>query len=147
MKNLFLVFAFLISLSASAHINNNALNEEAHLPILQEEAFVFVHITAVLEIQKRTAKGVIAKVVDIQVGKVANKGKNEFTGSMQLKAGKVQIQFDRSPKRPIKIIMPKGFELSKELSEKLGASQQVVMSGGSTMLKPQVDSMLWFEIQ
>ena len=150
MKSLFFAFSlvacFFVSTSITASPNSNPTRPEVET-LSTDESFVFVHITAVFEIQKRNAKGIVAKIVDLKAGKVANKGKNEFHGSIQIKDGKLQLHLDRRPKKNLKVIMPEGFQISMELSKKLGRDQQVVMSGGSTMLKPQVDSMLWFEIQ
>lgn len=144
MKNLFvLMIVFSFSLTGNTLMASAQNSPEV---ITQEPAGVFVHITAVLV--KKTKKGALLEIKAIKAGKRnASLKKNQFSGEMVLKDNKVGIRVIVGDKIIAGIKMPKGFKIPAALSQKLGASKSVVMSGGSTMLQPQSDSLLWFEIQ
>jgi hypothetical protein len=149
MKNLFVILALsvfvFITTSLSARDSSASIFAEA-VDTTPAPQNVFVHISARLKVVKRTAQGIEAEIVGIRMGK-KQAGKGIVTGQMKLEGGKVAIQLDATDKPITRITMPKGLTLPEALSKKLGASQQIVMSGGSTMLQPQSDALLQFEIQ
>ncbi|MEO0339726.1 MAG: hypothetical protein AAF242_10975 [Bacteroidota bacterium] len=106
---------------------------------------IFVHISLHLKVTKKTPKGIEAEVQDIVLGK--QEGKGIFTAKLRIVDGKAQFHLDRRPKKNLRVRMPQGFQLSDTIINKLGMTNSVVMSGGSTMLKKEDKNMLWFEIQ
>ena len=150
MKNLFSIFLFgvflLAGVQVQAHVSDGADTPEP-ITVDQQEKGVFVHISAQIKVVKRTPNGLICEILSIRQGKKANPGRNFLNGSMRIVGKKAQIKLDDF-KMPInRITLDNGLHLSESLSKKLGASKSVVMSGGSTMLKKQGNSLLQFEIQ
>lgn len=147
MKNLLAILVVLsftlVGNTLSASTLSNPTNPEL---IEQERSSVFVHITAVKV--KKTKNGALVEIKAIKAGKRnASLKKNQFSGEMVLKDNKVGIKVLSGDQVVAGVRMPKGFKISNALAQELGATQSIVMSGGSTMLQPQSDSLLWFEIQ
>jgi len=150
MKNLLIIFCLGLFIFAGSTLSANDRNVPVFVEAVDTTPApqnIFVHISLKLKVVKRTAQGIEVEVMGIRMGKKQGKGKGIFTGQMKLDGGKTAIQLDATDKPLTRITMPNGLSLSEALSKKLGASQQVVMSGGSTMLQPQSESLLWFEIQ
>lgn len=148
MRNLLVILAFLgcsLMVNTTKAASQNPTSNIAKITT-QEAAGVFVHITAVRV--KKTKKGPLLEIKAIKVGKRnASLQKNQFSGKLFLKDNKVGIRVLSGDKVIAGVRMPKGFKIPTSVTQKLGTTQSVVMSGGSTMLQPQSDSLLWFEIQ
>lgn len=151
MKNLLSIFLFGIFFLAGvqAHAFANEPMDTTPFPKVEQQGNgVFVHITAQIKMVKRTSQGIICEIISLREGKVSNPGKNEITGSMRLKAGKLQMKLDQKNVPLAAISMDHGWTFSESLSKKLGASSSVVMSGGTTMVRKRGgEALLHFEIQ
>lgn len=151
MKNLIVIFSLgLFIFTGSTFLSAKDLNVPVFAEALDTTPApqnTFVHVSLKLKVTKRTAQGVEAEVVGVRMGNKQGKGKGVFTGQMKLQGNQVVLRLDKTDKPIRSITMPNGLKLSAPLSNKLGASQAVVMSGGTTMLQPQSNSLLQFEIQ
>lgn len=107
---------------------------------------VFVHITAVLNEKNG---GLEAEVTGFNLGKKLDVlASNEFKATIRIRDNKLQIRIDEGNPKVTHVTLPGQAKLSEELSQKLGSPSQVVMSGGTTMIrKRNGNRMLWFEIQ
>ncbi|MEM6380488.1 MAG: hypothetical protein AAF705_20050, partial [Bacteroidota bacterium] len=112
----------------------------------QNEKGIWVVMEA--ELVKKTSRGAVIKITGFNTGKsgVPLK-KNQFSGIMVKAGDKIGIDFNTKGRRIAQVMMPEDMKVPPPLAKKLGATQSVVMSGGSTMLQPQSKNMLWFEIQ
>ncbi len=148
MKKLFIAiitFTFLFaanSLSATTNITTDLPSPEKYEAT---DAFK-IKIVIIIIIKKKKKKGVIGEITGIRLASDADLGENEYAATAEIRDNKLFVQLDQSLKKDAKLIMPESFTLSSEVSEKLGASKSIVMSGGSTMVK-ETNSLLWFEIQ
>ncbi len=105
---------------------------------------IFVHISAI----KIGANGQkTARISKIVLDTGQRGGKNKYRAVMKRAGNRLQFEIQMSNKRFDRLVMPKGYILSDRISRLLGANKGVVMSGGSTMIKPTETNMLWFEIQ
>lgn len=147
MKNL-LVILTLLSFTLIGNTLNASTINNPRLPEVMKQvpSNVFVHITA--QLVKKTPKGPVIEITGIKLAQKNSKlRKNQFGATMQLKDGQLGIQLDTKDRKIARINIPKGFKVPSTISQKLGATQSIVMSGGSIILQPQSDSLLWFEIQ
>lgn len=145
MKYLSFVIAFFVFalFSTNSFATIDASNTTDLAKIQQgQTANVFVHISAV----KKTANGLTAQIDGFSAPK-GEPGKGKLKARLEIRGNRLVIQL--SPKGPkvAGLTMSDGYVLPKALAEKLGASNKVVMSGGSTMVKKEEKNMLWFEIQ
>lgn len=145
MKNVLFVLALLIFtlFSTYSHASTNVLNPTTPISLDQgQSANVFVHISAI----KKTAKGLTAQIDGFSIPK-GKPGNDILSARLEIQGDRLLIQL--SPKGPkvAQLSMPAGYQLPEAIAKQLGSTQSVVMSGGSTMVKQQTKSMLWFEIQ
>jgi hypothetical protein len=149
MKNLFFVFSMVAFIFFSNQLN--ATPERAPFQPSEEKTEVVdmnrakVHIS--FRVKKKTSKGIICEIMSIVIGDGIPMGKNQIAATAEIRNGKLSLKLDKSSTKVTQFIMPKGFELSRELSFKLGSKTNVVMSGGTTMLRREENSLLQFEIQ
>ncbi|GAB5554876.1 MAG: hypothetical protein Sapg2KO_44670 [Saprospiraceae bacterium] len=147
MKNLLAILIVLSFTLTGNTLTASTLGHPINPELMEQEgSSVFVHITA--QLVKKTPKGAIIEITAIKaVKKNSPLRKNQLKATMQLKGNQLGIQLENNERKIARIKMPEGFKIPPSIAQKLGASQSVVMSGGSTMLQPQSLSMLWFEIQ
>ena len=106
-----------------------------------------IKIIIIIIIKKKTSKGVIAEVSGIKLGDGGGRLKaNQVAATAELRGGTLSLKLDKSSTKVAQFIMPRGFKVSKEVSLKLGSKSNIVMSGGSTMVRG-TNSLLQFEIQ
>ncbi|MEM6377488.1 MAG: hypothetical protein AAF705_04690 [Bacteroidota bacterium] len=148
MKNLFSIFLFGIFFLGSAQVQANSIdqvNPVTSIGLEQQGNGIFIHIS--YKVLKRTPKGLICEIISFSESKRTN-AKNMLSGYLRLKGNKVQLKLDDFEQQIGRMTMPKGMKLTKHISTELGASKQVVMSGGSTMVRMQNGhGILQFEIQ
>lgn len=149
MKNLFSVLSIV-----ALFIISGQLNAAPSLsPILpSEEHAAAVHLNEVkvhisIQLKKKTGQGIICEIMSIVIGDGIPMGKNKLAATAEIRGGKLSLKVDKSSTKNTQLIMPKGFKLSRELSLKLGSKTNIVMSGGTTMIKKGTNSLLQFEIQ
>lgn len=148
MKNVSFVFVFLFIVFFS--MNTQAANPISDITTLDQPQLpstnVFIHISAI----QHTPNGLTAQIDGFTLsrgGRGLRAGKNTLKASLEIQGNRLQIQLHPQSPKVSQLTIPNGLTLSKIISEDLGASEQVVMSGGSTMVKQKDKSMLWFEIQ
>ncbi len=146
MRILFIAIAFMFT-STFANATTPATNPPAVIDLVDtgDIESIFVHVSLHLKVTKKTPKGIEAEIQNIVLGK--QEGKGVFTAKLRIVDGKAQFHLDRRPKKNLRLRMPQGFQMSDAIINKLGLTNSVVMSGGSTMLKKEDKNMLWFEIQ
>lgn len=142
MKNLISFFSLIAFL-----IFGNAPLTAAEAPTSEmppPTANVFVHISAM----QNTPNGLTAQIDGFTLAKRGKAGKNTLRARLQIKGNRLQIQLHPKAPKVAQLTMPNGLKVSKIISEDLGASRPVVMSGGTTMVQggPK-SSLLQFEIQ
>ena len=146
MEKFFVVFAFIAFTFCT--VNANTLLTEDTTPIEvkinQEPVNIFVHISAI-KIGKDGLK--TAKIANITLAKGQQPGKNKFKAKLSREGNQLQFEIQMQKKKFDQLIMPKGFILNDRIAKLIGTSEQVVMSGGSTMLKKSENGLLHFEIQ
>ncbi|MBX2871592.1 MAG: hypothetical protein KTR30_05815 [Saprospiraceae bacterium] len=145
MKNVSFVLTFLFFALFSTNIqaNTDVLTPISSIVLDQgQSANVFVHISAI----KKTAKGLTAQIDGFSIPK-GNPGKDILSARLEIQGDRLLIQLNPKGPKVAQLTMPAGYQVPEAIAKQLGATQSVVMSGGSTMTKQQVKSMLWFEIQ
>ncbi len=145
MKNVSFVITllFFAVFSSNSHANSNVLTPTPSIVLDQgQSANVFVHISAI----KKTAKGLTAQIDGFTLPK-GKPGQETLGARLEIKGDRLLVQLNPKGPKVAQLTMPAGYQLPKAIAQKLGATQSVVMSGGSTMVKQQDKSMLWFEIQ
>ena len=117
----------------------------SHLEENGQTVNVFVHISAV----KTTKDGKrVAKISKVTMAKSQKPAKNVIQAKLRRVNNLLQLEIQMLKGTPDRFIMPKCFVINDRISKLLGASGQVVMSGGSTMVKQTSKSgILNFEIQ
>lgn len=138
------VFTFLFTtknLSAATSIVPGLPTPES----FEEAKVIKIKIIIIIVIKKKNGKQVVGEISDIRLADGSALGKNEHAATAEIKGNTLNIMFETFKKK-MKLNVPKSFTLSKEVSEKLGASKSVVMSGGSTMLT-RTNKLGNFEIQ
>jgi len=129
-------------------VNASTLVQEETTPALvevnQEPVSVFVHISAI-KIGKNGLK--MAKIAKITLAKGQEPAKNKFKAKLRKVDNRLQFEIQMQKKQFDQLTMPKGFILNDRIAKLLGTAEQVVMSGGSTMLKKSSNGLLHFEIQ
>ena len=145
MKNVSLVFTFLIfaffSTNSFAAIDGPVSSNPVDL-VKGQSTNVFVHISAI----KKTSKGLTAQI-DGFSATPGKDGAQTLKARLEIKGNRLLVQLHSKNPKVAQLTMPAGYQLPKEIASKLGANKSVVMSGGSTMVKQETKSMLWFEIQ
>ncbi|MEL6673077.1 MAG: hypothetical protein AAFR61_12825 [Bacteroidota bacterium] len=119
---------------------NEAVTE---VSIDQEPVNVIVHFSPA-KVGKNGRKA--AKITKIVMGRGQQVGNNAFRAKLRRKDNLLHFEIQMKSSKFDRLIMPEGFIINDRISKLLG-SQQVVMSGGSTMVKQTEKNMLWFEIQ
>lgn len=145
MKNISVVLTLLLFtlFSTNSHASTDALSPTTSVALNQgQSANVFVHISAI----KKTSKGLTAQIDGFSIPK-GNPGKETLSARLEIQGDRLLIQLNPKGPKVVQLTMPVGYKLPKAIAQQLGATQSVVMSGGSTMVKQETKSMLWFEIQ
>lgn len=145
MKNVLFVFTLLIFALFSTNAQANTDESTPHPAIVLDQgqsASVFVHISAI----KKTSKGLTAQIDGFSIPK-GKPGKDILSARLEIQGDRLLVQLNPKSPKVAQLTMPAGYQIPKDIAQKLGATQSVVMSGGSTMVKQQTKSMLWFEIQ
>ncbi len=145
MKNVSFVITLLIFalFNINSHASTDILTPTTSVVLNQgQSANVFVHISAI----KKTAKGLTAKIDGFSIPK-GKPGKETLSARLEIQGDRLLIQLDPKGPKVAQLTMPAGYQIPKAITKQLGTTQSVVMSGGSTMVKQQAKSMLWFEIQ
>lgn len=145
MKNISLVITllFFTLFSTNTQANTDVLAPNTSIILDQgQSANVFVHISAI----KKTSKGLTAQIDGFSLPK-GQPGKDMLSARLEIQGDRLLIQLNPKGPKVAQLTMPAGYQLPKTIAKQLGATQSVVMSGGSTMVKQQNKSMLWFEIQ
>lgn len=148
MKKLFIFLALLtFAFCLAAPLPGVA---DKHIPtdlfVDGEVVNVFVHISA-LEEGKNGLK--VAKITRITLAQKGQKPeKNVLRARLRRNKNLLQFEIQMLNSGIDRFLMPKGFVINDRISKLLGSSKQVVMSGGSTMVRQKDGKgLLQFEIQ
>jgi hypothetical protein len=141
MKTVNFAVAFIISTLFSLTIQASGAASSIEHP--GQPTNVFIHISAV----KNTPNGLTAQIDGFTPAKPGKAGKNKLRARLEIKGNRLQIQLHPKGPKVAQLTMPNGLKVSKIISEDLGASRQIVMSGGTTMVRKGSNSLFQFEIQ
>lgn len=149
MKNLLFALFTIASVLISSQLQAN--NDRGPIPNAEKNTepvdLKRVQVNIFVQVKKNTSKGIICEIMSIVLGDGNALRKNQLAATAEIQGEKLSLKLDKSSTKVTQLIMPKGFKLSREVSLKLGSKNPVVMSGGSTMVKRDTNSLLWFEIQ